>query len=321
MEGILITIVVPVYNVEKYIEACLYSIMKQTYKNIEVVIVDDGSTDKSGDICDDFSKIDSRAKVVHQSNIGLSGARNKGISIASGKYITFVDSDDLLYPTYIEKLCNAINGCDISMCDFDYVSEDFRILNDIISDNRKIHSFYWSNVDAIREVYATKYHGVDFIACAKLYKLTLFSENGIIFPEGRLHEDTFTTYKLFYAAKKISYNDEKLYLYRQRRGSITRSGFNKRKLDSIDATREECEFFLERNEMDLLVISFYDYLHKTKALIREMMKDRIHNKSEIKEVCMAIRLDIEKYGKLIKIPKKKKIYYSAISHFPVIATL
>ena len=106
MEGILITIVVPVYNVEKYIEACLYSIMKQTYKNIEVVIVDDGSTDKSGDICDDFSKIDSRAKVVHQSNIGLSGARNKGISIASGKYITFVDSDDLLYPTYIEKLCN-----------------------------------------------------------------------------------------------------------------------------------------------------------------------------------------------------------------------
>ena len=126
---ILVSIIVPVYNVEKYLERCLDSLINQTLKDIEIILVDDGSTDDSGNICDKYAKKDKRIKVIHKENGGLSDARNIGLSIANGRYLQFVDSDDFIHKQMIEILYNTIinNNADISICDFDKVYENTKI--------------------------------------------------------------------------------------------------------------------------------------------------------------------------------------------------
>ncbi len=314
----LVSIIVPVYNVEDYIQDCLNSILSQTYELIEVIVVDDGSTDKSGSLCDEFSQKDSRIMVIHQCNKGLSGARNAGLALANGKYVTFVDSDDVISPFFIEILCSEIDKSDIVCGDFCAVPEGFKNTDEILTSEEFFKTVIFSNKDAIREVYNNRFHGVDFISCSKLYNASLFKDYNISFPEGKIHEDTFTTYKLFYFARKISYIDKKMYFYRQREGSITRSSFNIKKMDIIDATRGECLFFYEKGEGELMSLAFFDYLRKAKGLVYEMIKEEASLKKEIKMVCDYIRFDLKMYGRIIDIPIKKKVYYSLVSRMPKI---
>lgn len=254
----LISIVVPVYNVEQYLNDCIVSLLNQTYSKIEVILVDDGSRDQSGVICDSYKIMDNRIKVIHKANGGLSDARNSGMNASAGKYITFVDSDDVVDEHFIEQLYENIirYGVDISFCD--YIS--FKALD--IKLNEKIsrpNCLELSSHDCLKQVYTKKRHGFEFVTWGKLYKKSLFDENNIEFPTGKIHEDIYTTYKLIYYSRKVIFVDFQGYFYRKRDNSIMNEPFNVNHLVAINATHEACEFFDGAHDIDLLTyaVSFH----------------------------------------------------------------
>lgn len=215
MKQELISIIVPVYKVEKYLEKCIDSIVRQNYSNIEVILVDDGSPDNCGEICESWMKKDNRIRVFHKKNGGLSDARNCGIEHSKGEYITFVDSDDYISEDYIMKLYYFLveNNADISVCNTDIVFEDSNA-NEVKDANIMIKRY---DPDSAFE---NMLYEIDLTnsAWGKLYKRKLW--NGIRFPVNKLYEDMFVTYKLFYKAKNIIYVSEKLYHYLVRSDSI-----------------------------------------------------------------------------------------------------
>lgn len=314
-----ITIIIPIYNVEKYLNACMKSIIIQTYRNIEIIMVDDGSTDWSAKICDKYKELDNRIIVLHQQNMGLSAARNNGLKAATGIYITFIDSDDYIAPDYIEKLYDALKttNTDIALCDLKKVSENQELEDMDYKIDKFDNNVILSNCQAIEEVYKPSYHGVDFIAVAKLYKRELFESNKVEFPVGRIHEDAFTTYKLLYAAKKIVYIDIPMYFYRIRNGSITTSSFSLKRLDKIIATKEECDFFLKEQQYLLLEYALYDHLHEMKNILSNLIESNQQFEIEKKKIAKQIKDDISYYGQYVKIPIKKKMYYRLLSAFPI----
>ena len=317
----LISVIIPVYNVEMFLGDCIESVINQTYKYIEIVLVDDGSTDKSGAICDKYKETDGRVVVFHQRNQGLSGARNTGIRNARGSYLTFIDSDDYVSPFYVETLLMTMEKENslLAACDFVSVKEtenyDYDVL---IKKEIKRDVFCKRKDEAIKEVYKREIHCMDFVSVAKLYNISLFYDNEILFPIGKLHEDAFTTYRLMYFSNIIAFTQNQLYFYRTRKGSITNSKFTKKRLDKLEATRKECEFFLEKKEYDLLKVALFDHLHETQILLREMEKEEKQNQEMIREVVRRLKEDICKYQKIIKIPLKKKCYYKLISLMPTI---
>lgn len=232
----LITVIVPVYNVEGYLKNCVDSILNQTYNNIEILLVDDGSTDKSGIICDQYSRVDKRIHVIHKNNGGLSDARNVGIQHMNGEYVVFVDSDDSIKENYIYYLhyLLVMNNADISICNFEYIRENGSLINS--PQNTGIILNY-SQEEALAELLNGK--KINTSASMKLYKSYLFSD--IRYPIGKLYEDIGTTYKLFLKANRFVYGDEALYIYLCRKGSITKSVFSEKKLDGVYFTEEMCK--------------------------------------------------------------------------------
>lgn len=211
-----ITIIVPVYNVEKYIKKCIQSIINQTYPNIEVILVNDGSTDNSGKICEEFAKQDKRIIVINKQNGGLSDARNKGIEIATGKYIGFVDSDDCIKENMFEILYNNLKqtNADISVCSFVKVNEQGELI-DKKSQIDKKEILEYNKQQAMGQLVSEK---IGSYAWNKLYKKEIF--NNIIFPLGRKMEDLAIMYLLFEKANKIVVTNETGYYYLQRKNSI-----------------------------------------------------------------------------------------------------
>ena len=237
----LISIVVPVYNVEKYLSTCVESILKQTYSNIEVILVDDGSTDCSGKMCDHYMGQDERIKVIHKKNGGLSDARNKGIIQAEGKYITFIDSDDVVSSDYVEYLYNILeeNDGDIAICDPVHCYPNEKIVFE-----QETFMRVYKAEDAIVEMLYQK----SFLVAAwgKLYKKDYFEE--IEFPKGMLFEDSAVMYKIFDKAKIIVYGNAKLYGYMHREGSITTKKFSKRDCDILIICQQLTEYLSNRSE-------------------------------------------------------------------------
>ncbi|MFJ8064764.1 glycosyltransferase family 2 protein [Psychrobacillus sp. NPDC096426] len=233
-----ITIIVPVYKVEDYLHRCVDSILNQTYKRLEIILVNDGSPDSCGKICDEYAMLDERVKVIHKKNGGLSDARNAGIDIAQGEYISFVDSDDWIDENYIEKLYQLLvnTNSDISVCNFIRTSTE-----KVHVDNSKEEIYEYSNIEALEQLYEK--FGVQMVtAWGKLYIRELFKD--IRFPVGKIHEDEFTTYKLMYKAEKVVLTTAQLLFYWQREDSIMGVGFNiKHRIDVIDAFKERAEFF------------------------------------------------------------------------------
>lgn len=233
----LISVVVPVYNVHSFLDNCVKSILNQTYKNIEIILVDDGSTDDSGLICDSYAKIDNRVKVIHKTNGGLSDARNVGIKNANGMYITFVDSDDEIELDYVEYLYNLIHSNDMSICSYSIITNNKKI------DYGKNHEDIIMNTEECLGS-LLKDDGFTVSACAKLYKKDLFLN--IEFPKGKICEDIGTTYKLIDRCKSISYGHESKYNYFRRTNSIMRSTFTEKKLDMITFTDEMCDYIVSQ---------------------------------------------------------------------------
>lgn len=259
-----ISLIVPVYKVEKYLKDCVDSILAQTFTDFELILVDDGSPDGCPQICDDYAAKDGRVTVIHQSNKGLSGARNAGLESAIKKgseWVTFIDSDDWVDRDYIESLYKAvtINGLNISACSN---SEGEELC---VSENLIEHSF---ELFTPEEFWCYE-KGNSVISCAKLYKTCLF--DGVRFPEGIIHEDEHTTYKLLFSCEKIAFTQDKLYHYRQTPDSLSRSEWSPKKLSAIVAKREQVRFFKEngyskalKHSADSLIVLFRTYLDECK---------------------------------------------------------
>lgn len=226
-----ISVIVPVYNVEKYIKNCIESILNQTFHDLEIILVDDGSTDMSGNICDDYKIRDSRISVIHKKNGGLSDARNEGIKRASGEFITFVDSDDYISHNAIEYLYGILidNQADVSIGKL-YKTSKF---NEDVSNSSPIVKIF-NNKESIKEMlYGTLYSTA---APGKLYRSCLFDD--VCYPYKQLNEDLFTTYKILDKASRVVYGNQIVYYYFCRVGSIMTSSFTKRRLDSMKALEE-----------------------------------------------------------------------------------
>ena len=243
----LISVVVPIYNVEKYLTKCIDSIINQTYKNLEIILVDDGSPDNCGKICDEYKKKDNRIKVIHKKNGGLSDARNEGIKIATGKYIGFIDSDDFVSKDMYKKLYDSIKKYDaeISVCSRNILYENGKVVPYCINDGRVI---VMDSTEALKKIFG--FRDFDMAAWDKLYSIKLF--NKIKYPVGRINEDYYVTPLLFSKANRIVYIRESLYNYLRRENSITST--KTIKFDSIYASNFIVKYY-EKNYNSILYIA------------------------------------------------------------------
>ena len=242
-----LSIIVPVYKVEKQLERCIRSILNQSFTNFELILVDDGSPDKCGEICDEYEKKDKRIKVIHKKNGGLSDARNAGLNIAKGKYIGFVDSDDIIHSEMYERMYNCITkyNVDIVQCKF----RKFKSIEDInkFSNIKDANIEYYTSKEAIIDMIDNNKINVN--TWNKLYKRELFENER--FPKGKIHEDEFLTYKLIYKSNKIAYINEELYYYYQNDNGIMNGSNLIKRLDRIEALEERSNFFLKNGDKDL----------------------------------------------------------------------
>lgn len=247
----LISIVIPIYGVETYLKRCLDSVSCQTYRELEVILVDDGSPDKCGEIADAYAAKDNRFKVIHKANGGLSDARNVGMEAATGEFLFFLDSDDVIHENAIEELYSICsdNKADIAISSLynfiesDYEHDDKRntdIKRHFSKDEIGIGIRNNYSVEYMDQIYAMKRilcpGGIGHEAPGKLYRLALW--DGIQFPVGELYEDYFTTYKVILKAKKIGILSEPIYGYRVREGSIMQSRIKEKNLSLIKISQE-----------------------------------------------------------------------------------
>ena len=226
----LISVIVPVYNVKDYLTECVDSLLAQTFDNYEVLLIDDGSTDGSSTLCESLKTGHPHVHVLHKHNGGLSSARNFGLKHAKADLVAFVDSDDTVKPDYLKSLHDALekDSADLAVCGYD-------------SDLPRAETL--SGKDATIQL-LTKQENLDVLAWNKLYKKSLFFDNDIFYPEGEVHEDNLTTYKLYSKAKKVTFVSESLYHYRQRENSITNQQSKEQHLELRErAAYEAIDYF------------------------------------------------------------------------------
>lgn len=245
----LISVIIPVYNIEKYVEKCINSIISQTYRNIELIIVDDGSTDNSPAICDKLAEKDERIKIIHTKNSGLSEARNTGIEAANGQYLMFIDGDDFVDINMIKKMYEVLlsDKSDMVLCDYEYVDEEGKV---ITREKKEIFDKRKDSVVLNEEMYWKNYYEYDciyyVISCNKLYKRTIF--NNIRFPKGKLHEDEFVFHRVLNECNRISCIRDKFYKYMQRDNSIMAKKISIANLSFIDAIEDRIEYLIRTEQ-------------------------------------------------------------------------
>lgn len=235
-----VSVIVPVYNVEKYLRRCLDSIVNQTYRNLEIILVDDGSPDNSGAICDEYAGKDDRIQVIHQGNGGLSAARNTGLDVATGAYVSFVDSDDWLQDEFVEKLYEKAEENTLVIANLVFWKSDTRkqvaMLPSLVEEID--HNEFWRRTTGTE---CTPY----IIACGKLYPKAIFRR--LRFAEGLFHEDEAILHYVISQVKCIHLVYDAHYYYRQNDCSIMGRGFNPRRLDGFVAWAERLRYFREHS--------------------------------------------------------------------------
>lgn len=246
-----ISVIVPVYQVEQYLEKCIQSIVNQSWRNLEIILVDDGSKDSCPAICDHYQEKDDRIKVIHKSNGGLSSARNAGLEIATGEFITFVDSDDSIDEKMLETLFTNMQtyDSDISVCFWQEVWEDEKTPADGSGkpEPEQVVVTCMNQVEAMKKMLYQR--GCDSCAWGKLFKRELFSE--IRFPEQKIYEDIAIMYQVFGLAQKVVFSDYQGYNYLQRNTSISKAQFAVNKMSLIDFT-EYNEAYMSEHYPELL---------------------------------------------------------------------
>ncbi len=257
----MISIVIPAYNVKAYIDRCLDSVVNQTYRDLEVILVDDGSTDGTSKVCDIRGQQDSRITVVHQENGGLSAARNTGLNYCHGEYVFFLDSDDYLEENAMEIMLKKAEEteADIVCCGIRKVYDRQAAESFTRDCNLELNS-----VEAVREMMVS--NTVCSTAWNKLYRRSLWKD--MFYPLGKKHEDEFITYKLLYAANRVIYIGREFYQYYQRSDSIMGNIIQEGNLSDIEAMEERSRWLLERKEYELYAVSNLKTLERIKYLYR-----------------------------------------------------
>lgn len=285
----LVSVIVPIYNVERYLEQCVQSIINQSYPNLEIILVDDDSTDNSGAIADCLCEHDERIVVYHKKNGGLSDARNYGIDRANGDYLTFIDSDDFINSKMIETLVSLaltydaeFVECKNCRCSEIDTLDSFKIT---IEKKQEICSF--TGNEKMRMFLNP--HSVKTTAWAKLYSKNLFES--IRYPVGKYHEDVFTTYKLVHVANKVVSTNYIGYVYRMNNNSITTSKFNKKRLDAIEGKIEQAEF-IKKYYPSYLDLAYVHIVYACNNCLRAMARSNYNDRLILKRFQALYR----KYG-------------------------
>ncbi len=296
----LVSVIVPIYNVEAYLERCVNSIRNQTYQNLEIILVDDESSDRSGMMCDEFAEKDPRIKVIHKLNGGTSSARNEGLKTASGEYIAFADDDDYYAEEMISLLFEAltVNDSDMAICEFHNVDHELNFVS-----GESLPCGIMTNMQALRSNYAS----VNTYIWNKLYKRELWK--GIWFPEGRNSEDDATTYKLIDRCKKISLVDQVLYYHVKRGESITGKPYGIVNLDGIEAFYEKYFYFRQKGTeyedlADHTAYMFTNLYYESKC--RFVPQDERGRKREKECDRMARRVCLDQFWKW-PLPRRAKL--------------
>lgn len=298
----LVSIIVPVYKVEKYLRNCIESVRVQTYTNWELILVDDGSPDKCGEICDDYAQLDHRIKVLHKENGGQAQARNRGLDICTGDYVTFLDSDDYLHPDCIYYLVNIAikTNADIVQCSYIRGTDAFfpqinRSVSEETFDNHSIFLKGKANV----------------IVWGKLYKREIVEAHRI--KEGRYFEDDYTTWKWYYHANKIVVSNKILYYYFANPTSTMAQHHKKPSLDFVEAYNERIAFFQNTEEKDLEVFS---RLQLCKALLLTFSNCQLL-KDDRKRITNLFHANWKILRKSYFISKKYKLLFSFFNIMPL----
>lgn len=285
----LVSIIVPIYNVEQYLEECFGSIRNQSYGNIEIILVDDGATDSSGGIADTLVQRSKSTQVIHKKNGGLSDARNAGMKKAKGEFITFVDSDDCIDKDFVKNLMDAImsNDADIAQCD------NSRKIKYLGNGSQGVKAL--SGENAFIEL--MKYRTISPTAWGKLYRTSIFSDNKLEFPVGRIHEDTAVLYKLIYFAKKVVCLDQALYYYRINENSIMTASYTEKHYNSVIKYHEELDEFIAKNNIaiDDTIIS----KHKALRLLSVLNRLALHGEDK-SEIYKTLKTQYREHSKHVK---------------------
>jgi len=270
-----ISIIVPVYNIEHLLPKCVNSILAQSFTKFELILVDDGSTDRSAEICDRYANLDNRVKVIHKKNGGTASSRNAGLAAAQGKYIGFVDNDDYINKYMFETLYNyAINhSSDIVVCDYRPVEEEEFIDTEKLEQNNKVQSF--NNKEALDQIYTAIPTPTFIYPWNKLFKKEMFDD--IRYEEGNLYDDETVAHKILFKSKKVTYVKTALYYYVQRKGSMVNSPFHIKKLGRVYALKEREVFFRTKKETELhqkalkhYMDTFFWYFYMAKTNLKDV---------------------------------------------------
>jgi len=262
-----LSIIVPIYKVEQYLPKCIDSILAQTFTDFELILVNDGSPDNCGRICDKYAKKDKRVIVVHKKNGGVSTARNAGIHAAKGEYIGFVDSDDVIHEKMYEILYKnaSLYSSDLVVCDFFKTEVNNSV--DMKTNIQDYHVKKFSNIEALHQLFPEKYDSYAtgagnsmkwVVLWNKLYKRELFKQNKFL--DGRICEDEFIMHRILFCCKKVIYLTAPLYYYVQSPNSIIRSSFSKERLDKVYALKDRADFFVAIKESSLHHKAFKSYI-------------------------------------------------------------
>ena len=255
----LVSVIVPVYNVAPYLREALDSVVNQSYKDLEIIIVDDGSTDESASICEDYASSDPRIKLIHQSNKGLSGARNTGLKNSTGEFVAFIDSDDSVSPLFIETLVNAMisSSANISICRFSTFETSGRMNS--VSATMVFPSISAGVFDRTEVLKLMAEEKISVNVCNKLFRRKLWSD--IRFPEGHVYEDALAAFKLFDKSERVVLVNDSLYNYRQRVDSIT-SSVSINKINDCILAHNSVSEFIRNNLSDVIPEPLYLKKHQ-----------------------------------------------------------
>ena len=288
-----ISVIVPVYKVEPFLHRCVQSILDQTYRDFELILVDDGSPDHCGELCEEYGRLDSRVRVLHQENGGLSAARNAGIDWAfansDSRWLAFVDSDDWVHPAFLQTLYDTAEQtlCKISACGF------YRTGGEALPQAQDFSIVSLSADD----YYCGQLHdGVTALAWNKLYHKSLFK--GLRYPIGKLHEDEFTTYRAIYGAGKIGVTPARLYAYYQNPEGIMRSQWNPRRMHMLEAFEQQIAFAQETGNARLLnktaeqyIYSAYEQLSQAQIVYRKELRRKLRAALKLGRECGCFPLE------------------------------
>lgn len=306
----MISVVVPVYNTEAYLDRCINSLIKQTVKNIEIILIDDGSTDKSGEICDHYAGINKNVKVIHQENRGQASARNEGLKIAKGDYIGFVDSDDWVSYDMYENMLETMKeeNCDVVECDYIRSSEFINIE----SNCKKAEKRIFDTENILKEHLLGKCF--ESVIWNKLFKKNIVNH---LFIEGRYLEDIFWLYPVLANCKKGAHLYKELYVYFQRGDSLSGETYSIKKLESIECAVERAEFINEKfpellpfAEANKIGLGLYHY---QQLLLNHKLDEEGNYR---RKICDMVKNNKSKWRHILSL--KQKLWLTMFLKFPEI---